>query len=242
MNIFNFSDFINETLKTRDIDFTIKHVFNKLSLLRYNFSIEKLSTINTNSVGIISIKLNDVCYINNFKLHLDVLNDILINEFGWFPSEIEILNLHGTIKKDKYNEEYILDKFSYFKDLTIKYEAKYDKESIIPKKLYHLSIQEYENKILKNGLVPKSKSKLTRTLDRIYLSDTQDGCFKLVNQMKFIYFNNPKKDLINTKWIIYEIDTDKTNISLYKDPNYTNGYYTTDNISPNSIKIVSKEN
>jgi hypothetical protein len=56
--------------------------------------------------------------------------------------------------------------------------------------------------------------------------------------------NNPNsKYNKNTKWIIYEIDSNKANISkLYKDPNYINGVYFLDNIDKRSIKIVDMEN
>ena len=55
--------------------------------------------------------------------------------------------------------------------------------------------------------------------------------------------NNPMgKYNKNTKWIIYEIDTEDANIDkLYKDPNYLNGYYYLDNINKKSIKVIDLE-
>jgi len=50
-----------------------------------------------------------------------------------------------------------------------------------------------------------------------------------------------KKSKIDTKWIIYEIDTNNLSINLYKDPNYDNGYYIIDNIPKEKIKIIEEE-
>jgi hypothetical protein len=69
-------------------------------------------------------------------------------------------------------------------------------------------------------------------------------CYNLIPRMKFHYANrklNNKKDKLNDKWIIWEIDTSDLNIKLYKDPNYEGGYYIVDNISPERIKIFEKE-
>jgi hypothetical protein len=44
--------------------------------------------------------------------------------------------------------------------------------------------------------------------------------------------NNKKED-----YTILTIDTSDLNIKLYLDPNFKNGYYTEENIKPESIKI-----
>jgi len=56
--------------------------------------------------------------------------------------------------------------------------------------------------------------------------------------MKIHYFS---KKNINTKWIIYKIDSSELNIKLYKDPNYNNGYYCVDNIHPKYLSIFDFE-
>ena len=100
------------------------------------------------------------------------------------------------------------------------------------------------NKVFKIGLVPKSKSKLSIHLDRIYLCSDPNDCFKLISQMKFYYRElrmNNKRNIINDKWVIYEIDNKESNIDLYEDPNYKLGFYCIDNIPPKIITIYSKE-
>jgi hypothetical protein len=116
-------------------------------------------------------------------------------------------------------------------------------------KMYHITIQEYDHKIKKYGLFPKSKSKLSSHTDRIYLCKSIEDCEMLIPQMKLYYSEerdtnlyklNNKKYRKNTKWILYEIDN-TSNLKLYKDPRYINGYYTLDNINPQDIREIKRE-
>ena len=240
--ITTYSDFmLNETLKTHDINLTFNNVNRELSLLRINFNIN----INLNKI---EITLLGFRFLKDVKSYLDLLNNLLIDRHGWFPSEMEITNISNMKNILPYDEEALLDNKNniYYQDVKITYESKYDKLVNIPNKLYHLSIQQYENSVLKNGLIPKSKSKLSKHLDRIYLcSDTKD-CYNLISKMNLLYAMNKfskSKNNINTKWIIYEIDTNDLDLKLYQDPNYTNSTaaYTTDNINRDNITIFDKE-
>lgn len=238
MQINKYSEFIlNETLKTHDIDITLSNVNKELSLMRiYNFEILKHEN-NT-----FSIKLNNFTYIFNIKTYIDYINSLIIDRHGWFPSIMNVKYLSGVIKNFPYDEDFLINTVQYLDSVEITYEAKYDLNiNDIPKKLYHLSIQEYENDILKKGLIPKSKSKLSKHLDRIYLTSNLSDCYNLINKMTLFYkIKITPKNKINFKWIIFEIDNDDLNINFYKDPN-SNGYYIIDNISPKNIKIIDKE-
>jgi hypothetical protein len=233
------SEFIlNESLKTHDIDITFSNVKSELSLLKFNFDIKK--NINNS----LSITLNNVQYIYGIVNYINVLNRLLVDRHGWFPTKMEIKNISGMLNEMPYNEEMLIFNYRYYDSVKITYEAKYDIELNLPKKLYHLSIKEYESNVLKNGLVPKSKSKLSKHLDRIYVCSDIKDCYNLINRMKFYYDSrkiNNRMDKINNKWVIYEIDTDGLDIKLFKDPNYENGYYIIDNISKNRVKIVDSE-
>jgi hypothetical protein len=235
------SDFIlNETLKTHDIDLTLYNVKSELSLLKFNFNIQK------NPNNSLLLTLNGFNYINTVGEYLDIINRLLTDRHGWFPTKMEITNFSGMVNIFPYNEEILKSENNkYYTTVSITYESKYDTETILPDKLYHLSIQEYKDDVLKKGLIPKSKSKLSIHLDRIYVCSDIKDCYNLINRMKFYYKNrkiNNKKDKINYKWIIYEIDgVIDLNIKLYKDPNYINGYYIVDNIPNNLIKIIDKE-
>lgn len=211
--------------------------------------IMKLKKMNNNTF---ILKISDIPNIDKDKF-LNI-KDKLFNLYGWFPSEIETLSL-GWNRKFKYDDNFLFNKNYNIDSVNIKFESKFDIiNTNIPNKLYHLSIQEYSNKINKQGLICKFKSKLTsHDYDgRIYLFDNLESCEKLINSMKMFYnqekdniiysFSNPKK-IYNkdTKWIIYEIDSIKAGINkLYKDPN-SDGYYYLDNIKKESISILKKE-
>jgi len=240
--ITTYSEFmLNETLKSHDINLTFNNVNRELSLLRINF----ILNINNNKIELTLVGFR---FIRDIKSYLDVVNNLLIDRHGWFPSEMEIINISNMINILPYNEIILLDDENnlYYQDVKIIYEAKYDTLVNTPNKLYHLSIQEYETSIIKNGLLPKSKSKLSKHLDRIYLCTNVKDCYNLIPRMKFIYgsnkFNN-KKNTINTKWIIFEIDSTKLDLKLYIDPNYPNSsaVYTINNISSSNITIYDKE-
>jgi len=222
---------LNETLKTNDIDITIRNIENELSLLSFNFSISKVNNV-------IELTLNEFYSIQNFDIVFNYLDSLFIDRNGWFPSKYKIINLSDNKNIFQYNEDYLKDNQKYFKTVIITYEPKYDVEINVPDKLYHLTIQQYENKILKNGLIPKTKNKLSKHLDRIYVCGSPNGCYNLIQMMKISYINSKTP---NTKWVIFEINLTDLDIKLYKDPNYNNGYYITDNIHPDRISIFDKE-
>ena len=153
-------------------------------------------------------------------------------------------------------KDYLLNPSNHLKNIKITFESKFDKiDTNIPKKLYHLSIQQYEKDIQQKGILTKGKSKLSsHDYDsRVYLCKSIDDCKNLINSM--ILFYSKEKDSIlysgknkkriydkNIKWIIYEIDTEIGNIKrLYQDPNYINGYYYLDNIKKEAIRIIDEE-
>lgn len=231
-----YSDFIlNETLKTHDIDLTISNLETNLSLQRYDFEI-----IN-NQNNTFKICLFNFNKIQNFYLCLSNLNSLVIDRHGWFPSKINMINISGMTNLISYDEDFIIKNGKYLNTIEIYYEPKFDIELNIPNFLYHLSIQEYERSILSKGLIPKSKSKLSKHLDRIYLCDRIEDCKSLISRMKLHYYNRPIESKINDKWVIYKIDTSDLDIKLYRDPNYENGYYTIDNIPMSKIKISERE-
>jgi hypothetical protein len=232
-----YSEFVlNETLKTHDIDITIRTVRSELSLLNYNFHIKKTHN-NT-----ISITLLNFRYLEAVELYLNNLKSLMIDRHGWFPSKMILTNLSGIENECSYDDVILKRDCKYLDKVEITFEAKFDIEFIIPKKLYHLSIQEYENEILKIGLVPKSK--LSKHLDRIYVCSDIKNCYKLIPRMKLTYYQQrslSSKNKINDSWVIYQIDTDDLDIKLFKDPNYDGGYYIIDNINSDRIKIIDKE-
>jgi|694.fasta_scaffold146267_6 hypothetical protein len=226
---------INEGLiKSYDIDFVIDKASQNLSLLNVNFDLKKLPN---NSIKLTLFSFNKI-YIDKV---FNFLNSIFTNLLGWFPSYMFMKNLSGMKNNMNYDERYLKKNFKYLDEVSIIYESKFDEEVNIPDKLYHLSIQEYQYKILSIGICPKSKNKLSSHGDRIYVCSKLKDCLDLISKMEFYFFDkNPK---INTSWMIYEITTTGLNLKLYKDPNYMDkGFYLLGNVPPTNIKIIKKEN
>lgn len=239
--IFNFEKFLNllheGLLNTTDGNLTVKKSSMFLSPLGIIYNISYIN----NTI------LLEIDHFNKINAMSDVFNCIesyFINMNGWYPSKMEIMDLSGSKNDLPYDKNYLLDRSKYFQNVKIKFESKFDTESYIPSKLYHLTIDQFENQIMKNGLCPKNKSKLTIHPDRVYLCSTIEDCKSLIPQMKMFYSSKKwgnNKFNIDDKWIIYEVDTINLTMKLYSDPNYKNGFYILDNIPPGNIKIIERE-
>lgn len=224
----------------------MKFIDKHLSLYREEYKINlKEGLIKTTNIGksigllrkqypdfIYKQEENNTFYIslkNNFIIIDDLIK--LCNNLGWFPSYYELLNIDGSFNEGPFKEENI--NFSKLKALNIFFEAKFDINiDKIPKYLYHITDSTYLKKILKNGLIPKSKSKLSIHPERVYFSKNIQAVQLLLQKFNELY---PEKE-----FVILEIDTEKIPIyfRLYEDPNFSGyGFYTLNNIPPISIKI-----
>jgi len=254
MEIYKFDEFILKIeeglINTIDVDKTLSNISRLIDEYDIEYSIEKL---NNNTL---KLNLNNFNKIVDLKLKLESILDTLFNLYGWFPSYQEMENFYGMKKKIKFRKGDLLMPKNNLINVSITFESKFDLiEKDIPIKLYHLSIQNYKKDILKYGLVPKSKSKLSsHDYDgRVYLTKNINHIKTLIPKMKLFYsmekadiinnINNPKgKYKKDTNWIIFEIDTKLANIKkLYTDPNFINGYYYLENIPNNAIKIIEEE-
>lgn len=239
----DYIDAINEGLiKTIEPEKVLNDIIRTLSLMGFNvdgrLGIDKIF-LSINDFNSISV--------NKIEILFDHIMVSIVNRGGWFPSTMYLINIHGLKRYIKYDFNEIITNHSLLKSVEITFESKFDKiENNIPNKLYHLSIMEYDKKIKKYGLIVKSKSKLSSHLDRIYLCKSKKDCESLIPQMT-LYYTNEKdynvyvkgKKLYNKDItpVIYEVDgtiIDK----LYIDPNYTDGYYTLDNIKSEFIKKI----
>lgn len=246
--MYTFNEYVkllNEGLiKTHDGQTSLTYLLDILKSLKIDVS----GYVKNNNI--ISISINRFNTIDNddIKPLFDTIKSYMINLFGWFPTSMEIKLINGLSNKKQYDEDEIVLKKRNISELNIEFDSKFDILEKYTGKLYHLSIQEYQNKILKHGLEPKSKNKLTSHLDRIYVCKTVEDCKILIPQM-ILHYNDiknyhkyelgNKKYRKNTDWIIYEINV--KDINLYKDPRYMNGYYILDNINKDYINIIEKE-
>jgi len=249
MLIKKFKDYIDGIdeglIKTYDSDKALEQTLSVLGLLGFNVN-------GTSTKDKIKLEIFEFDKIpkNQIEYFMNTIDSYLINIYGWFPSSMKIINVFGMERLLKYEERILLKNQDSISSVVIEYDSKFDQ--VINQdfeKLYHLSINEYNNKILKKGLYPKSKSKATSHLDRIYVCTNALDCEKLINQMKLSYSHENDFNVYNlgkklykkdTRWIIYEIDN-INKYKLYKDPRYIDGYYTLQNIEPKYIKIYSKE-
>jgi hypothetical protein len=238
MKLLNYLDFISEGLiKTQPYNIVLNKVNFLPNNLIYNIK-------HTKSDNLINFEIFYFNKLSDISKTFDAIESYFINMMGWFPSTMIINSLSGMSNSIQYNRDYLIKNMDFLDKVNIIFESKFDIEINIPNKLYHLSIQEFEKSILKSGISPKSKSKISYHDSRIYLCKHILGCKDLIPKMIMIYsqqkWSNPKSK-INDKWIIYEIDTTVLDMKLYSDPNYIGGYYTLINIPSKSIKIIERE-
>jgi hypothetical protein len=196
-----------------------------------------LKTKGYNAIG----NYNDNTFSLKFLFNDDV-NKALID----YNKIIQITNTCGyfcsNIKGEDTKAKFVIEKYNLenFKKLinngltliNFSFEAKYDIFiERIPEFLYHLTPTQNVNKILKFGLVPKSRSKKAFHPDRIYLVKNPDD-------LSLLYTSFYTETKIN-KWTILQINTHILEyLQIYKDPNFKErGYYTLNTIHPIAIEI-----
>jgi len=221
---------LNEGLiTTTEINFSILAIKRKLSILNIPFDIENFKNV---SMSLTLYEFNKV-YI---ELLFGYLCSTIINQLGWFPSYMYIIKTNGMEHNTKYDESYLLASCKDLSEVKIIYEAKFDKVSAIPKRLYHVSPSIYHDKIMKFGLIPKRKQKLALHDNRIYVCKTKSASDEVIIKMKL--FNYSIKHINN--YNIYEIDTTGLEINLYNDPNFIDkGFYTLSNIPPVNLTLIN---
>jgi hypothetical protein len=159
---------------------------------------------------------------NNKELSLELIS--LINSMGYF---ISVVNLKAGEKlKDKNDIEKTLTNSDR---ISIMIEPNYDdKIDFNGEYLYHTTDSKNLDKILKYGLIPKSKNTRSFYPERIYLSPNED------------WVSSIRQELVGDKggeYINLRIKNFK-GLSLYKDVRFKGGFFTYDNISPKYIELI----
>lgn len=178
------------------------------------------------------LKLND-CY--------DLFFNNIINLYGYFPSYIYVTFKTGRKYNFKFDDEKLKKRLNKFvRNITIRFEAKYDDGVLkndlkVPNKLYHLSRTIYREKIMENGLEPKTQDRVSKYPKRIYL-------FYFLDDYNFLLKKLTINDYIKTgeeyDYDLYEIDSSTLDIIIHSDPNFERGCFTYDNIHPKYIKKI----
>ena len=117
-----------------------------------------------------------------------------------------------------------------------------------PKKLYHITPYVNLNKIMSNGLEPKSNSKIAYHSERVYFLTDISNEQAIRNFISKLYVTSKKPDFIKEKYIILEIDLnrapytidgyEKPPIRFFTDPNMKDAVFTMENIHPNAITPI----
>ena len=150
-----------------------------------------------------------------------------MNSCGYFE------NFNEIVQGDKV---FLMFEPRFSKDIIDEIKSKY-------KRLYHATPTVYVEKILKKGLIPRSKNTLFFYPNRVYfmrgdnLNNTQINTFKNIQGER-----GRSKHYDNNEYTILSIDTSKLqdNIKFYVDPNVENGIMTYDNIPPSAITVCDR--
>jgi len=196
----------------------------------YDFAIDKIvDLLNKNNI-------NGTCklYSGNDRICLNVDESNIYNKKSFYKFFINLLSVLGYFMSNyKLNNKIKNDTISFNdfikNDTIIIYlNKKFDSEANnVPEFLYHVTEETYLNKILRYGLINKSKKYIENHPERIYIFKYIKDCYEYIDYKQI---SNP---------IILKIDV-KTlnNIKIYYDPKYQpliSAYYTYDNIPPYSI-------
>ena len=189
----------------------------------------------------------NIIELNCFGLTVDLVKEIviLLNNLGWVGSKITIFDNKDRMYKNVAFSEELIDQ----KPIKITFLAKYNIiETGVPKYVYHVSLTIYRNRILKQGLVPKSKNKISSYNGRIYSFIQKDDSIdknikKLIDKLPEETKDRVKDDNDTISVDIYKIDTKNyllSQIKWFKDSEWKDkSVYCIENIPSWAIKLDS---
>jgi len=234
--LFEYNDYIkNIENNDKDDDYIYNEILKKSKFGRLSIVEGLIFTYPINkSVDILNRRFNE--------LNIEIEKDGEIYIENQPPQELSkylqlITNLGYFISKWTSNgEEWFNKSKETDKPIAFYIEAKYDYEVDIPKILYHASPIKLKHKILKYGLSPRSGSKLSEHPDRIYLTDDIIKAIEFGEYLKTEHDNEWYKN----GYCIYSINGDGL-YKLYSDVNLRQGgFYTTNNIKADNIKLIKE--
>ena len=228
-NIENFIDSINEGLiRTYDMNTSVsilKKWYNSMTNY-FNISILNNDTFEITIIDKISTSLFSI-----------LIRDV--NNLGYFPSVVYLVNENNMTNKFNYDFDKInnIIMSKNIIKLILVCEKKFDDEVIISDIIYHVCKEQNISKILKNGLSPRSKNRISTHPERVYFCLDIESCEDLIDRFKI---NDKIKNLPEQNYKILEIDIPDLDrkIIFRKDPNMSkDGIYTYNNIPNKIIKL-----
>ena len=156
----------------------------------------------------------------------------LVNNLGWYVSSYVINKI--PYKRIKFDKEEFRNDGKKYQLLAFFLEAKFDRELDINEisKMFHITRAVLKDKILINGLVPRSNKKQSYHPERIYLAKSIEDAYQIGQYM-----------YKTEKTILSEVDITmlrryNNNIRFFVDPQFKHGAYTLENIPPKFLKIL----
>lgn len=164
----------------------------------------------------------------------------LLSNLGWVISAVQFRTHKNKMESSRFTEKYLYSKLGNldrYKYVRLYCEAKFDQQiplNRLPEKLYHSCPLQAWEKIKKQGLVPKSRSKKAYHPERVYLSSSVEKAEEIIPRLA-TYASNFSKD-----WVIIEVDMDSIQdyAVLYRDPNFSAGYYVVNNIPSQALTKI----
>lgn len=159
----------------------------------------------------------------------EIANELLnlIESIGYFVSvfhlesdELENLKDKTKIKEELEKSKRISIAIEPYFDDKVKFDGEY---------LYHTADSKTINKIMKHGLIPKTKNTRSFYPKRVYLSPNLEWMESIKQQLK----GDKQGDYVDLKIKNFE------GLSLYKDVRFNGGFYTYDNIHPKYIEVIN---
>ena len=205
-------------------------------LKKHNYSKEQFIDLYKNDLN--EYKYGDIYIFTDYntpKLSRELLK--IIDSCGYF-----IATISKDISEDSTDEEWlnrnIKDKSKIEetllnnKKISISIEPNFDtKVNFDGKYLYHTTNKKNLDKIMKNGLIPKTKNTRSFYPERVYLAPDE----KYLKTMKYQLENDKPDEYVDLKIKNYK------ELSLYKDVRFKGGFYTYDTIAPKHIEIINKK-
>jgi hypothetical protein len=247
-------DFVQEAVITSyPIKKLLYKLYNGVALHNSQVSYEDSILIHDLSDDNLSRKLVQLKFRkDNEWLILSLIEDAMT--YGYFVSDIRTDGRFEIPFDEKKLKEII---FKIKNECVITLEPLYTTVVKCPSILYHISPSSNDKKILKEGLLPKSKVQESFHPYRIYVSINKEDINGIIEDFsrndkvkkmniikKLISKNLEIKDFKPGEMTIFEINTKGLNLKLMEDPKCVDdevfGYFIYDRIPPEYIKIIQK--
>lgn len=180
----------------------------------YNTDLKLSSLIDDCENSLNNFKYGDICIFtdkNNPQISQDLLH--LIKTCGYFVAS------YGNEKSEiNFNDKGLSLFIEPYYDTQVKFDGEY---------LYHSTKKSALEKILKVGLIPKTKNTRSFYPKRIYLSPNKEYNDSIISQLN----TDKPGDYVTLK--IKNFD----GLKLYKDVRFKGGFYTYTNIHPKYIEV-----